>query len=254
VTARIRRRHRERPHRRNPGRGSATTSLHGRPPRLPSRRPVSGPAHLHELQPRNRTDRQDLRGRRLYATGSGVDGTICEPVNAHWPATTAATARPVSSTSWPASPAPSNGSPHERLGTSIAPETSQRSGTASIPAARPGSVGGGRGDESTSRNPRRSHSPGRNRGRAAAGRDLPRGPVTSVRSSPTDLGVRSRPPVRVCATAGRARRAPRGTGTASSPASGRSHTVATSPRAPRSSASAAPPVPERHPREPDGHS
>jgi hypothetical protein len=41
------------------------------------------PRHLHELQAGNRTDQQDPHWRRLYATRSGVEGTICELVNAH---------------------------------------------------------------------------------------------------------------------------------------------------------------------------
>ncbi|MFE9685408.1 IS1182 family transposase [Streptomyces sp. NPDC006285] len=41
------------------------------------------PRHLHELQIRNRTDQQDLQWRQLYATRSGVEGTICEFVNGH---------------------------------------------------------------------------------------------------------------------------------------------------------------------------
>ncbi|MFE9341394.1 IS1182 family transposase [Streptomyces sp. NPDC007063] len=41
------------------------------------------PRHLHELQARNRTDQQDSQWRRLYATRSGVEGTICEFVNGH---------------------------------------------------------------------------------------------------------------------------------------------------------------------------
>ncbi|WP_175541421.1 transposase [Streptomyces aidingensis] len=41
------------------------------------------PRHLHELQAGNRTDQQDPRWRRLCATRSGVEGTICELVNAH---------------------------------------------------------------------------------------------------------------------------------------------------------------------------
>ncbi|MER5996487.1 IS1182 family transposase [Streptomyces viridosporus] len=41
------------------------------------------PRHLHELQAHNRTDQQDLHWKRLYATRSGVEGTICELANAH---------------------------------------------------------------------------------------------------------------------------------------------------------------------------
>ncbi|MFD7769210.1 transposase [Streptomyces sp. NPDC059787] len=41
------------------------------------------PHHLHELQARNRTDRQDLQWKRLCATRSGVEGALCELVNAH---------------------------------------------------------------------------------------------------------------------------------------------------------------------------
>ncbi|MFE9940894.1 transposase, partial [Streptomyces hirsutus] len=41
------------------------------------------PRHPHELQARNRTDRQDPHWKRLCATRSGVEGTICELVNAH---------------------------------------------------------------------------------------------------------------------------------------------------------------------------
>ncbi|MER7535922.1 transposase, partial [Streptomyces sp. NPDC097704] len=41
------------------------------------------PRHLHELQARNRTDQQDPRWKQLYATRSGIEGTICELVNAH---------------------------------------------------------------------------------------------------------------------------------------------------------------------------
>ncbi|MGW5640883.1 transposase [Streptomyces sp. NPDC003832] len=41
------------------------------------------PRHLHELQIRNRTEQQDLQRGQLYATRSGVEGTICEFVNGH---------------------------------------------------------------------------------------------------------------------------------------------------------------------------
>ncbi|WP_234315188.1 IS1182 family transposase [Streptomyces globisporus] len=41
------------------------------------------PRHLHELQASNRTDQQDPHWKRLYATRSGVEGTICELANAH---------------------------------------------------------------------------------------------------------------------------------------------------------------------------
>ncbi|CAL9651465.1 hypothetical protein C1708_33355 [Streptomyces sp. DH-12] len=35
------------------------------------------------LQATNRTDQQDPRWKRLYATRSSIEGTICELVNAH---------------------------------------------------------------------------------------------------------------------------------------------------------------------------
>ncbi|MFC9951401.1 transposase [Streptomyces prasinus] len=41
------------------------------------------PRHLYELQATNRTDQQDPHWKRLYATRSGIEGTICELVNAH---------------------------------------------------------------------------------------------------------------------------------------------------------------------------
>ncbi|MEU7314319.1 transposase [Streptomyces sp. NPDC007083] len=41
------------------------------------------PRHPHELQARIRADQQDSQRRRLYATRSGVEGTICEFVNGH---------------------------------------------------------------------------------------------------------------------------------------------------------------------------
>ncbi|MFE3121872.1 IS1182 family transposase [Streptomyces hydrogenans] len=41
------------------------------------------PRHLHELQALNRTDQQDRQWKQLYATRSGVEGTICELVNGH---------------------------------------------------------------------------------------------------------------------------------------------------------------------------
>lgn len=41
------------------------------------------PRPLHELQARNRTDQQDPQWKRLYATRSGVEGTICEFINGH---------------------------------------------------------------------------------------------------------------------------------------------------------------------------
>jgi transposase len=41
------------------------------------------PRHLHELQAQNRADQQDSQWRRLYATRSGVEGTICEFINGH---------------------------------------------------------------------------------------------------------------------------------------------------------------------------
>ncbi len=42
------------------------------------------PRHLHELQARNRTDQQVLQWKRLYATRSGVEGTICESRGLTW--------------------------------------------------------------------------------------------------------------------------------------------------------------------------
>ncbi|WP_327358081.1 transposase [Streptomyces sp. NBC_01304] len=41
------------------------------------------PQSLHELQVRNRTDQQDPVSRRLYASRSGVEGTVSEFVNGH---------------------------------------------------------------------------------------------------------------------------------------------------------------------------
>ncbi|MDL5199798.1 transposase [Streptomyces sp. ALI-76-A] len=41
------------------------------------------PRPLHELQARNRTDQQDPQWKRLYATRSGVEGSICEFINGH---------------------------------------------------------------------------------------------------------------------------------------------------------------------------
>ncbi|MDT0382664.1 transposase [Streptomyces sp. DSM 42041] len=41
------------------------------------------PRHLHELQARTRADQQDSQWRRLYATRSGVEGTLCEFINGH---------------------------------------------------------------------------------------------------------------------------------------------------------------------------
>ncbi|MCD0486487.1 IS1182 family transposase [Streptacidiphilus sp. ASG 303] len=41
------------------------------------------PRRLHELQARNRADQQDQQWKRLYATRSGVEGTIGELVNGH---------------------------------------------------------------------------------------------------------------------------------------------------------------------------
>jgi len=41
------------------------------------------PRHLHELQARNRADQQDPTWRRLYASRSGVEGTVNELVNGH---------------------------------------------------------------------------------------------------------------------------------------------------------------------------
>jgi Transposase DDE domain len=41
------------------------------------------PRHLHELQARNRAGQQDPTWRRLYASRSGVEGTVNEIVNGH---------------------------------------------------------------------------------------------------------------------------------------------------------------------------
>ncbi|MFP8963103.1 transposase [Streptomyces nanhaiensis] len=41
------------------------------------------PRPLHELRAPNRADQQDPRRRRLYATRSGVEGTICGFINGH---------------------------------------------------------------------------------------------------------------------------------------------------------------------------
>ncbi|MFE2056663.1 transposase [Streptomyces sp. NPDC059446] len=41
------------------------------------------PQHLHELQAQNRANQQDSQWRRLHATRSGVEGTICEFINGH---------------------------------------------------------------------------------------------------------------------------------------------------------------------------
>ncbi|WP_016825817.1 IS1182 family transposase [Streptomyces viridosporus] len=41
------------------------------------------PRHLHEIQARNRTDQQDLQWKRLYASRSGVEGTVHELVSGH---------------------------------------------------------------------------------------------------------------------------------------------------------------------------
>ncbi|MEI5035880.1 transposase [Streptomyces sp. S1A(2023)] len=41
------------------------------------------PQHLHELQAQNRANQQESPWRRLYATRSGVEGTIREFINGH---------------------------------------------------------------------------------------------------------------------------------------------------------------------------
>ncbi|MFG2177505.1 transposase [Streptomyces abikoensis] len=41
------------------------------------------PRHLHEIQARNRADQHDDQGRRLYASRSGVEGTVHELVTGH---------------------------------------------------------------------------------------------------------------------------------------------------------------------------
>ncbi|WP_249402334.1 transposase [Streptomyces sp. YIM 121038] len=41
------------------------------------------PRHLHELQPKNRSDQQDPAWRRLYGCRSGIEGTVNEIVNGH---------------------------------------------------------------------------------------------------------------------------------------------------------------------------
>ncbi|MFI9042679.1 transposase [Streptomyces sp. NPDC053726] len=41
------------------------------------------PQHLHELQARNRSDQQDPQWQRLYASRSGIEGTMNELVNGH---------------------------------------------------------------------------------------------------------------------------------------------------------------------------
>jgi hypothetical protein len=36
------------------------------------------PRHLHDLQAQNRADQQDPTWRRLYASRSGIEGTLCQ--------------------------------------------------------------------------------------------------------------------------------------------------------------------------------